>query len=31
LIRVDTPGVTSANLLRLQYHQRRRPMFPFEP
>jgi microcystin degradation protein MlrC len=30
LIRVDTPGVTSADLARLQYHHRRRPMFPFE-
>jgi microcystin degradation protein MlrC len=31
LIRVDTPGVTSADLSRLAYHHRRRPMFPFEP
>jgi microcystin degradation protein MlrC len=30
LIRVDTPGVTSADLTRLEYHHRRRPMFPFE-
>ncbi len=30
LIRVDTPGVTSADLRRLTYHHRRRPMFPFE-
>ncbi len=30
LIRVDTPGVTSANLDRLNYRHRRRPMFPFE-
>jgi microcystin degradation protein MlrC len=30
LIRVDTPGVTSADLSRLEYHHRRRPMFPFE-
>ena len=30
LIRVDTPGVTSADLSRLAYRQRRRPMFPFE-
>jgi microcystin degradation protein MlrC len=30
LIRVDTPGVTSADLSRLEYHRRRRPMFPFE-
>jgi microcystin degradation protein MlrC len=30
LIRVDTPGVTSADLSRLTYHHRRRPMFPFE-
>jgi microcystin degradation protein MlrC len=31
LIRVDTPGVTSADLGRLTYRNRRRPMFPFEP
>jgi microcystin degradation protein MlrC len=31
LIRVDTPGVTTADLLRLTYQHRRRPMFPFEP
>jgi microcystin degradation protein MlrC len=31
LIRVDTPGVTSADLSRFEYHHRRRPMFPFEP
>jgi microcystin degradation protein MlrC len=30
LIRVDTPGVTSADLARLEYLRRRRPMFPFE-
>ncbi|MBI3821346.1 MAG: M81 family metallopeptidase [Planctomycetes bacterium] len=30
LIRVDTPGVTSADLSRLTFHHRRRPMFPFE-
>jgi microcystin degradation protein MlrC len=30
LIRVDTPGVTSADLSRLDYKHRRRPMFPFE-
>ncbi|MBI2807972.1 MAG: M81 family metallopeptidase [Planctomycetes bacterium] len=30
LIRVDTPGCTSADLARLTYHHRRRPMFPFE-
>lgn len=30
LIRVDTPGVTSADLSRLHYQHRRRPMFPFE-
>jgi microcystin degradation protein MlrC len=28
---VDTPGVTPADLGRLIYRQRRRPMFPFEP
>lgn len=30
LIRVDTPGVTVADMTRLDYHHRRRPMFPFE-
>jgi microcystin degradation protein MlrC len=30
LLRVDTPGVTSADLTRLDYQRRRRPMFPFE-
>jgi microcystin degradation protein MlrC len=30
LIRVDTPGVTSADLSRLEFRHRRRPMFPFE-
>ena len=27
---VDTPGVTSASLDRLQYRHRRRPLHPFE-
>lgn len=31
LVRVSTPGVTSADLTRLTYHCRRRPLFPFEP
>jgi len=31
LVRVDTPGVTTANLGRLDYRHRRRPMYPFEP
>jgi microcystin degradation protein MlrC len=30
LIRVDTPGVTSADMRRLQYRHRRKPLFPFE-
>lgn len=30
LIRVDTPGATSADLGRLTFHHRRKPMFPFE-
>jgi microcystin degradation protein MlrC len=30
LIRVDTPGCTTADLSRLEYRNRRRPMFPFE-
>ncbi|MDC0936134.1 M81 family metallopeptidase [Pirellulales bacterium] len=29
-IRVDTPGVTSADMLRLEFVHRRRPLFPFE-
>ena len=29
-IRVDTPGVTAADMTTLDYHRRRRPMFPFE-
>jgi len=29
-VRVDTPGVTSANLARLDYRHRRRPLHPFE-
>ena len=29
-IRVNTPGVTTADLSRLQYHRRRRPLHPFE-
>jgi microcystin degradation protein MlrC len=28
--RVDTPGVTAANLLRLHHQNRRRPLFPYE-
>ena len=31
LIRVNTPGVTTADLSQLEYHHRRRPMYPFEP
>jgi microcystin degradation protein MlrC len=31
LIRVNTPGVTTADLSQLAYRHRRRPMFPFEP
>ncbi len=30
IIRVNTPGVTSADMTQLQFHHRRRPMFPFE-
>jgi microcystin degradation protein MlrC len=29
-IRVDTPGPTTADMTRLNYSRRRRPMFPFE-
>ncbi len=31
MIRVNTPGVTTADLSQLDYRHRRRPMFPFEP
>jgi microcystin degradation protein MlrC len=30
LIRVNTPGPTTADMLALKYHHRRRPLFPFE-
>lgn len=30
LIRVNTPGCTTADMLTLDFHHRRRPMFPFE-
>jgi microcystin degradation protein MlrC len=30
LIRVNTPGVTSADMLSLRYEHRRKPLFPFE-
>jgi microcystin degradation protein MlrC len=30
-IRVNTPGVTCADVKQLEYHHRRRPMFPFDP
>jgi microcystin degradation protein MlrC len=30
-IRVNTPGVTTADLSQLEFHKRRQPMFPFEP
>jgi len=29
-IRVNTPGVTTADMTQLDYHHRRRPLFPFE-
>ncbi len=29
-VRVDTPGVTRADMTKLEYHHRRRPLFPFE-
>jgi microcystin degradation protein MlrC len=31
LLRVNTPGVTSADLSHFDFRHRRRPMFPFEP
>lgn len=30
LIRVDTPGVTRADATKLTFHNRRKPLFPFE-
>jgi microcystin degradation protein MlrC len=30
LLRVNTPGVTMADVTQLDFHQRRRPLFPFE-
>jgi microcystin degradation protein MlrC len=30
MIRVNTPGVTTADLSQLAYRNRRKPMFPFE-
>jgi microcystin degradation protein MlrC len=31
ILRVNTPGVTMADVTGLPYHHRRRPMYPFEP
>jgi microcystin degradation protein MlrC len=31
IILVDTPGVTTADLTRFEYHRRRKPLYPFEP
>jgi microcystin degradation protein MlrC len=31
LLRVNTPGVTTADLAALDFRHRRRPLFPFEP
>ena len=31
LVHVNTPGVTTADMLSLHYEYRRHPMFPFEP
>ena len=30
LLRVNTPGITSADLSQFDFRHRRRPMFPFE-
>jgi microcystin degradation protein MlrC len=30
LIRVNTPGITTADMAALSYHRRRKPLFPFE-
>ncbi len=29
-LRVNTPGSTCADMIKLDFHNRRRPMFPFE-
>jgi microcystin degradation protein MlrC len=31
ILRVNTPGVTTADMTQLTYRNRRKPMFPFEP
>ena len=31
VIEVDTPGLTSPRLDRLEFHKIRRPMYPFDP
>jgi microcystin degradation protein MlrC len=31
LLRVNTPGSTCADMTQLEFHNRRRPLFPFEP
>jgi len=31
MIRVNTPGITSADMSRFEYRHRRHPLFPFEP
>lgn len=30
MLRVNTPGVTCADMVKMTYHHRRKPMFPFE-
>lgn len=30
MLRVDTPGVTTADIAKLEYKNRRKPLFPFE-
>jgi microcystin degradation protein MlrC len=30
-VRVNTPGVTTADMTQLKFHHRRKPMWPFEP
>ncbi len=30
IVQVDTPGVTQADMTRFMYHNRRKPLFPFE-
>jgi microcystin degradation protein MlrC len=30
MLRVNTPGITSADMTSMEFHHRRKPLFPFE-